>query len=91
MAAEEMTLYKALSLYLASPGEDERPLDVARARLRAYVRELAPRLDEDPNKWNVTVERSPAGVRLIVNDESGTEVDLDRLPANVEELDAWLS
>lgn len=91
-SVQEITLYKSLSLFLADPGEVQDPIGHVRSRLKKYIEVLAARLEENPEKWGIYVERHRgAGIRMIVQDEAGKEVDLDKLPADVKDLDTWLT
>ena len=57
------------------------PLDAIRKKLILAMYLLAPRRGEDPRAWSVYVERHIVGVRFILRDAAGREVDLQAIPA----------
>lgn len=59
----------------------EDPLDAIRQKLILAMYLLAPRRGEDPRAWSVYVERHIVGVRFILRDAAGREVDLQAIPA----------
>lgn len=74
----------ALSLYdecaaLAVARDAEDPLSSVRAKLRCAGDLLAPLRNEDPRAWSVYVERHVVGLRFILRDAAGCEVDLQRV------------
>lgn len=65
----------------------EDPCAKIRAMLLAYARVLAARRPGGrAADWAVYVEPHIAGVRFILHDPRGAMVDLERLPADPEEL-----
>lgn len=62
------------------------PLEAVRAKLTAAGNALALQRDEDPFEWSVYVERHIAGVRFMLRDAHGREVDLQKVPGTMEEL-----
>lgn len=64
----------------------EDPLSEIRTRLTAVGKVLALAQNEDPRTWSVYAEHHRVGgVRFMLRDAAGREVDLQRLPADVTE------
>jgi hypothetical protein len=61
--------------------KNDNPLGAVRERLKAAVEVLALRQRTSPRGWDVYVERHISGVRFIVHDPTGREVDLQKVPA----------
>lgn len=82
---ETGTLYAWCARTIASRDLEDPMLEV-RSRLRLVAALLAKRRGENPKAWDVYVERHIAGVRFILRDATGREVDLEQLPADPREL-----
>jgi hypothetical protein len=52
---------------------------------------LAIQRKEDPHQWSAYAEKHIAGVRFMLRDAAGREVDLQTIPATAEELASCLS
>jgi hypothetical protein len=70
---------------LLSDKEIEDPLGAVRKRLRAAAEVLARRQGSRPQAWDVYVERHVVGVRFVLHDPAGREVDLQLVPARLLE------
>ena len=88
------TLWDAcLRILEAPPSPEDDRADVlarVRARLMAAGVVLAIQRKEDPHQWSAYAEKHLAGVRFMLRDASGREVDLQTIPGTAEELATWL-
>jgi hypothetical protein len=64
----------------------EDPCEKIREMLLAYARAIAKKRNGRPYDWSVYVERHGSQVRFILYDPKGGQVDLEKLPADPEEL-----
>lgn len=84
-AEKAPTLYDWVCTVIAVTKDVDASLVMIRARLQAVAVVLATQRGENPANWSVYVERHIVGVRAIVRDAQGNEVDLQRLPAELME------
>jgi hypothetical protein len=80
------SLYDACCALVLSKDLDD-PLSAIRAKLKLFALLLAVKRGENPRAWSVYVERHIVGVRFMLRDARGHEVDLQQVPADPKELE----
>jgi hypothetical protein len=87
------TLWDACVRILETPPTPEESRDDIFARVRVKLMlfgvVLAVKLKQNPKEWSAYCERHLAGVRFMLRDAGGREVDLQRIPGTLEELATW--
>jgi hypothetical protein len=86
------TLWDACVRVLETPPTPDAPQDTfarVRTKLVMFGTVMAVKLNQDPRQWSAYCERHLAGVRFMLRDANGREVDLQRIPGTLEELATW--
>lgn len=62
-------------------------------RVRGYLIDLAvvlaPKYGQNPDAWSAYAEKHLAGVRFMLRDATGREIDLQKIPGSPEDLSTW--